>query len=98
MAAPCVRCGAGVAISGLGTPPTAAVTVLFAAHPLIVLYGANGMSEASFLFFLTFAARQIARWVQTQGVSELVWAGGGLALAYMTRYEAVAAAGAALPL
>ena len=81
---------------GLGTPSTAGVTVLFAAHPLIVLYGANGMSEASFVFFLIFSARQIARWVQTQGVGELVWAGAGLAFAYMTRYEAVAAAGAAL--
>jgi hypothetical protein len=83
---------------GLGTVSTAAATLLFALHPLIVLYGANGMSEASFLFFLIFAARQLARWVHTQGVGELVWAGAGLALAYTTRYEAVAAAAAATAL
>jgi hypothetical protein len=83
---------------GLGTVATAAVTLLFALHPLIVLYGANGMSEASFLFFLIFAARQLARWVHTRGIGELVWAGAGLALAYTTRYEAVAAAAAATAL
>jgi hypothetical protein len=80
----------------LGFVATALVTVLFAAHPLIILYGANGMSEAPFVFFLIVAVRQIARWAETQGARELVWAGTALAFAYLTRYEAVAAAGAAL--
>lgn len=77
---------------GLGTLASLVVTGLFAAHPLIALYGANGMSEAPFVFFLVVAARRLGAWVRTQEVAALVLSGGALALAYLTRPEAIAAA------
>lgn len=84
-----------VADLGLGRPLRVTFTTLFAMHPMVVLYGANGMSEAPFLLFLIIAIRQLARWLRSPEVVPLVFAGLALALAYFTRYEAVAAAVAA---
>lgn len=76
----------------LGTPKPARIglTVAFALHPMIVLYGSNGMSEAPFLFFLLVSGRAVSAWTRTSSVSRLAIGGFGLALAYLTRYEAVA--------
>jgi hypothetical protein len=66
----------------------------FALHPLIVYFGANGMSEAMLLFFLLATVRYLARWLRDSDLNSLVVAGTALGLAYFTRYEAaVAAAG-----
>lgn len=66
----------------------------FALHPLIIQYGANGDSEALFLFLLMITVRQLLVWFRTEHVSALVWVGVALGLAYLTRYETIAAAGA----
>jgi hypothetical protein len=84
-----------VADLGLRRPLRVAFTTLFAAHPMVILYAANGMSEAPFLLFLIIAIRQLARWLRSPNIVPLVFAGLALALAYFTRYEAVAAAVAA---
>jgi hypothetical protein len=68
-----------------------AISVAFAANPMIVLYGANGMSEAPFLFFLVMATRHLTRWIATNQVRALAYSGVALGFAYLTRYEAVAA-------
>lgn len=68
------------------------LTILFAVQPMILLYAANGTSEAMFLFFLLVTARYLMRWLDSRRVTSLAVAGLGLALAYWTRYEAVAAA------
>ena len=69
-----------------------AVTVLFAVNPMIVFYGSNGMSEAPFLFFLTWAVRRLTLWMVDDDVHHLIAAGGvAMALSYLTRYDAVAA-------
>ncbi len=74
-----------------------AITLLFAAHPMIVYYAANGMSEAIFLLTLVVAARYLARWLRDREWSALVICGIALACGYLTRYEALpAAAGAAM--
>jgi hypothetical protein len=75
-----------------------ALTVCFALHPMIVLYGANSMSEAQFIFFLLLVVRYLMRWVRTNESGPLVVTGLGLGLAYLTRYEAVAAAVAVIPI
>jgi hypothetical protein len=75
-----------------------ALTACFALHPMIVLYGANSMSEAQFIFFLLLVVRYLMRWVRTNESGPLVVTGLGLGLAYLTRYEAVAAAAAVLPI
>jgi hypothetical protein len=72
-----------------------ALTAVFALHPMIVLYGSNGMSEALFIASLVITVRFVARWIHEPTTSSLVAAAMGLALAYLTRYEAVIAAGAA---
>jgi hypothetical protein len=74
---------------------TAVLTTLFAVNPMIVFYGANGMSEAVFLFFVCWAVRRLLRWVHTDDVHDLLVAGVALALGYLTRYDAVAAIAAA---
>jgi hypothetical protein len=75
-----------------------ALTACFALHPLIVLFGANSMSEGQFIFFLLLVVRYLMRWVRTNESGPLVVTGLGLGLAYLTRYEAVAAAAAVLPI
>lgn len=71
------------------------LTAGFALHPMIVLYGANGMSEAIFLFTLLVCARHLARWLGSGELRPLVIAAIALAFAYLARNEAAAAAGAA---
>lgn len=72
------------------------LTLCFALHPLIVLYAANSMSEAQFIFFLLFVARYLTRWIFTGASAPLAVTGFGLGLAYLTRYEAAAGAVAVL--
>lgn len=71
------------------------LTALFALHPMILLYGANGMSEALFIASLVVTVRFVARWIDEPTTTSLVTAAGALAFAYLTRYEAVIAAAAA---
>ncbi len=68
------------------------VTILFAFNPMIVYYGANGMSEAMFILTLVVSVRYLARWAADQATAPLVVAGLGLAVGYLARYEAVVAA------
>jgi hypothetical protein len=68
------------------------ITVTFAVSPMIVLYGANGMSEAMMLFFIVAACLSSSRWLETGSTRALVTAGLCLALAYLTRDEGLVAA------
>lgn len=74
------------------------LTAAFAAHPLVVLYAANGMSEAMFLLFLLMAARRLAGWLRTGDLALATGAALALGAAYLARYEALAAAGATIGL
>jgi hypothetical protein len=73
-------------------PTRLVLTGLFAIDPMVVFYGANGMSEASFVFTLVVAARYLCRWMETGGSRPLVIAGTFVGLAYATRNEAAASA------
>lgn len=66
------------------------VALCVAAHPLIWVYGANGMSEACWLFFLAVLARRLALWVETDDVRHLAYAGIAAGAAYLVRYESLA--------
>lgn len=81
---------------GLRPPSRLLLTGLFAAHPMVLYYGANGMTEGMFLLFLFVVVRWLCRWLQTGEVRGLVVAGIALGLAYLTRYEALAAGGGAI--
>ncbi|WP_072805892.1 ArnT family glycosyltransferase [Rhodococcoides yunnanense] len=76
---------------GLTTWHCGIITAAFALNPMIVFYGANGMSEAVFLFFTCWAVRRLIRWTHTDDVHDLIVAGIALAMAYLTRYDAVVA-------
>lgn len=67
----------------------------FALNPMVVLYGANGMSEAAFLFVLLWACRRLLQWRRTHAALDLFWAGTAFGLGYLVRYEALIAAAAA---
>ncbi len=66
--------------------------MLFAVNPMIVMYAASGMSEAPFLFFVLWATRRLIRWMRSDDVHDLIGAGLAFALAYLTRYDALAPA------
>ncbi|MCV7168879.1 ABC transporter [Mycobacterium manitobense] len=94
--------GAAVQILSMGTdrglPRGYALTIaaVFALNPMIVFYGSNGMSEAPFLFFMSWAVRRLILWMVDDDVHHLVTAGGiAMGLAYLTRYDAVACIAAA---
>lgn len=81
-----------------GLPRSYAVTItaIFALNPMIVFYGANGMSEAPFIFFMSWAVRRLMMWMVDDDVHHLITAGGiAMGLAYLTRYDAVACVAAA---
>lgn len=72
------------------------ITTLFALHPMILFYGSNGMSEAPFVFFITWAVRRLILWMVDDDIHHLIAAGGiAMGLAYLTRYDALACVAAA---
>jgi hypothetical protein len=73
---------------GVSRAPALVLAVLFAINPVIAYYGTNGMSEAAYLFSLVLTARYLGRWLVQRDTGSLAVAGVGLALAYLTRYEA----------
>ncbi|MBD0322050.1 MAG: glycosyltransferase family 39 protein, partial [Aldersonia sp.] len=85
--------GAAAQIWGIGADrraPTwqiALVTAFFALNPMIVDYGANGMSEAPFVFFSCWAVRHGIRWIHSDDVHDLMWVGIALGLAFLVRYD-----------
>ncbi|WP_432211726.1 glycosyltransferase family 39 protein [Gordonia aichiensis] len=87
---------AGIARDRGLSPLVGTVVVLaYVLNPMIVFYGANGMSEAPYLFCLLWAVRRLIRWADTDDVHDLVTAGAALGLSYLTRYDGGAAALAA---
>jgi hypothetical protein len=74
------------------------VVALFAAQPLLVWFGSNGMSEALLILFLLLATRRLMQWLRAEDSRHLVAAGLWLALGYLSRYEVVAAGAAAVAL
>lgn len=89
--------GAVVQILSMGTDRglprwySATIATLFALNPMIIFYGSNGMSEAPFIFLITWAVRRLIMWMVDDDVHHLIAAGGiAMGLAYLTRYDAVA--------
>ncbi|MBV8086832.1 MAG: hypothetical protein JO247_18660, partial [Chloroflexi bacterium] len=66
-----------------------ALTGLFALNPMILLYAANGLSEASLIFFMLGGAYYLMRWFGQGHYANLIGAGFMTAGAFSTRYEAV---------
>jgi hypothetical protein len=76
---------------GLRTRTRLILTALFALHPMILYYGANGMSEAAMLCALVAGTRPLLRWLHDDDPVHLAPAGIAFGLAYLTRYEGLVA-------
>jgi len=63
--------------------------VLYAFNPYIFYYGANGLTEVIFIYFINIAVIQLLLWMRKDGAGPLVVAAIALALAFWTRYETV---------
>ncbi|SMD27153.1 Glycosyltransferase, catalytic subunit of cellulose synthase and poly-beta-1,6-N-acetylglucosamine synthase [Kibdelosporangium aridum] len=74
------------------------LTVAFGLQPMIIWFGANGMTEALLIVFLLLAIRRLVRWTANMNPRHLMAAGGFLALGYLARYEVLAAGCAAMAL
>ena len=97
MAGAVVQVRGAVKEAGASHAVTIILVAAFALNPMVVYYGANGMSEAPYLFFLAVMVRYLARWIRTASLTALVWSALALGACYLARYEAaVAAIGAAL--
>lgn len=71
------------------------VVLGFALNPMVMLYASNGMSEAFLLAFMLAAVRPFARWLQDpRDTMALVSTGVLLGVAYLVRYESLAATAA----
>lgn len=81
--------------AGVSTAVRLMAVAAFALNPMIVLYGANGMSEAAFCFVLLWACRRLVRWLRNESTADLCVASIALGIAYLVRYEALIAAAAA---
>lgn len=80
---------------GLRTSLQVVLTVIFAVNPMVVLYGANGMSEAPFLFAVAWATRRLMRFCRTDDVHDLTAAGIAVALSFLARYDGLVSAAVA---
>jgi hypothetical protein len=74
---------------------TWALVIAFALNPMIVYYGANGMTEAFYMFFLLLGTRFLVRWMRRRDMRSLVWSGCAFGFGYLVRYESAFAALAA---
>ncbi|MDP8016014.1 hypothetical protein [Prescottella equi] len=68
-----------------------AAVAAFAANPMIVQYGAVGLSEAALIFCVVWSVRFLLLWVQSGAATSLAWSGLALGFGYLARYEALPA-------
>ncbi|MDF2924968.1 MAG: hypothetical protein K0R57_3882 [Paenibacillaceae bacterium] len=77
--------------ASIGSPFIAtAITFAYACNPFIFLYGANGMSEAMFCFFIVWMIIQFTKWMNRDAPLAPIIMGFALALAFWVRYESIA--------
>lgn len=69
-----------------------ALTAVLAVQPIILLYAGSGQSEPMLLLTLAMTTSALLSWVGDHDPGQLVLAGLGLGLAYLTRYEGAATA------
>ncbi len=77
---------------GVGSGWRRIAVLCFALHPMIIVYGASGMSEAAETFCVLWCTRHLLRWVEERYVGDLAVAGLALGVGYLARYEVVPAA------
>lgn len=81
-----------LALFGVGRGAGMVLTGILAIQPLILLSAATGASESMLLAIALYTTLHLTRWLRKDDPWHLAHAGFGLGLAYLVRYEAVAAA------
>ncbi len=83
----------GIALDRCVGPGWRRVTVAaFALQPMIIVYGASGMSEAAETFCVLWCARYLMRWSDGRSPVDLALAGLALGVGFTARYEVAPAA------
>ncbi|MGZ6913590.1 MAG: glycosyltransferase family 39 protein, partial [Acidimicrobiia bacterium] len=72
------------------------LVLTYALHPIVVLYGGNGDSEATLLFFLALTCFALIRWLDRRDLRSLLLLGIALGLGYLSRQEFLAAGSATI--
>lgn len=71
-----------------GRSPRLLLALLFVCNPMIAYYGANGMSEALYIFTAVATARYLQRWFRDNDTASLVYSAVALGACYLARNEA----------
>lgn len=74
---------------GLNRWLSVAIGLLYAFNPYIFYYGANGLTEAIFIYFINLCVLQLLLWIRGDETKPLVIAAFALAFGFWTRYETV---------
>lgn len=74
---------------GLSKWLSLAISLCFVFNPFIFLFGANGLSDAPFIYFIIYATAELSFWIRTKNIGSLIKVSFFLTLAFWTRYEAV---------
>ncbi len=83
----------GIAVDrGVGSGWRRVAVAAFALQPMIIIYGASGMSEAAEVLCVLWCTRYLMRWGDGRNVVNLAVAGIALGVGYTARYEMVPAA------
>ncbi|RKP55231.1 hypothetical protein D7Z26_08430 [Cohnella endophytica] len=82
---------------GLGKWRSLALVALYSLNPYIFYYGANGLTEVMFIYFIQAIVVHLALWLKDGNVRSLIVVSLALGLAFWMRYEAITlAAGVAM--
>ncbi len=77
---------------GVGSGWRRVAVAAFALQPMIIVYGASGMSEAAETFCMLWCARYLMRWSDGRNPVDLALAGLALGVGFTARYEVAPAA------
>ncbi|MCP3807890.1 MULTISPECIES: glycosyltransferase family 39 protein [Paenibacillus] len=75
--------------TGLSSGMSILLALLYALNPFILLFGANGLSDSLYIYFIMMTVIEFALWLKDRMTASLIVSGLALAMAFWTRYEAV---------
>lgn len=75
--------------TGLSSGMSIMLALLYALNPFILLFGANGLSDSLYIYFIMMTVIEFALWLKDRMTASLIVSGLALAMAFWTRYEAV---------
>ncbi|ASR45643.1 hypothetical protein B4V02_02410 [Paenibacillus kribbensis] len=75
--------------TGLSSGMSLLLALLYVLNPFILLFGANGLSDSLYIYFIMMTVIEFALWLKDRTTASLIVSGLALAMAFWTRYEAV---------